>query len=80
MSAKRQNQISGVVGMRNFGHKFSRRPRNPANFLTRALCQELATMPPVMADWHRGTQIESSHGGNDIEPSLAFDAKRLKGE
>src|SRR5262245_1621938 len=37
-------------------------------------------MPPVMADGHHGTQIESGHGGNGIEPGLAFDAKRLKSE
>jgi hypothetical protein len=48
--------------------------------MTRALYQTLATMPPVMADWRHGTQIESGHGGDGIEPGLAFEANRLKGE
>ena len=42
--------------------------------------QGLATSPPVTADRHHGTQFKSGHGGNDIEPGLAFDADRLKGE
>lgn len=45
-----------------------------------ALYQGLPTMPPVVADGHHGTQIESGHGSNGIEPALAFDANRLKGE
>ena len=45
-----------------------------------ALYQGLPTMPPVVADGHHGTQIKSGHGSNGIEPALAFDANRLKGE
>ena len=45
-----------------------------------ALYQGLATMPPVVADGHHGTQIESGDGSDGIEPALAFDANRLKGE
>src|SRR5262249_58245584 len=48
--------------------------------MTRAVSQRLATMAPVMADGRHGTQIESGYRGNGIEPGLAFDANRLKGE
>ena len=40
----------------------------------------LATMTPMLADGHHGTQFEAGHGGNDIEPGLTFHANRLKGE
>ena len=50
------------------------------NRRTRTRYQQLAAMPPVVADGHHGTQIEAGYGRNDNEPGLAFEADRLKGE
>lgn len=69
---------------RNFAHKFIRPAEEPGSvaFFTidRRTLSGLATMPPVVADGHHGTQTESGHCSNGIEPALAFDANRLKGE
>src|SRR5262245_51581281 len=58
----------------------SARPEEPGGvaFFTidRRALSGLATMPPVVADGQHGTQIESGHSSNGIEPALAFDANQ----
>src|SRR5262249_58041657 len=75
--------VSASHAVRNCRHELNRPAERPGGvifFCNRCAFSALATMPPVMADGHHGTQIESGYGGNGIEPGLAFDAKRLKSE